>query len=168
MRLLPNDLQTYMEAHGIRARLIRNIGDTPTVPAAALALGVETDQIIKTLLFLVEREGNAERPREIIVIGNGESRVDTRALAEHLGVGRKRVKLASPEVVLDLLGYPAGGVPPFGHRTTMPVIIDAAIVALEERFGGIIYGGGGDAHTMLELSVAELVRVTQAQILAVS
>ena len=33
-------------------------------------------------------------------------------LADLHGVGIKRIKLAPPDVVLQLLGYPAGGVPP--------------------------------------------------------
>ena len=63
-------------------------------------------------------------------------------------------------MVLDLLGYPAGGVPPFGHRTALPVIVDAAILDLRQRFDGVIFGGGGDDRTMMRLTVDELLRVT--------
>ena len=49
------NLQDFIQTHNITARLVTDLGDTPTVPAAADALGVETDQIIKTLLFLVEK-----------------------------------------------------------------------------------------------------------------
>lgn len=155
----PADLQHFIHTQGIAARLVAELGETPTVPAAAAALGVASDQIIKTLLFLIEKPGAVERV-PVIVISNGESRVDKALLAEHFGVGKKRVNLAPAPVVLELLGYPAGGVPPFGHRTRLPVIVDASILALEDRFGGVIYGGGGDDRTMMELTVVELLRVT--------
>ena len=169
--LTPDDLQRYIADHAIRAELIREVGDTPTVPAAAAALGVGTDLIIKTLLFLVEREAGAP-PQPVVVISHGTRRVDKGRLAEWCGVGKKRVTLAPAETVLDLLGYPAGGVPPFGHRgasgVKLPTVLDASVVGLEARDGGVIFGGGGDDRTMLRLTVDELRRVVQPEIVAVS
>lgn len=161
----PADLAEFIATQSIAARLIADIGETPTVPAAAAALGVRAEQIVKTLLFLVETP-DAPDGLPVVVISNGESRVEKRPLAEHFGVGKKRVKLAPPEVVLALLGYPAGGVPPFGHITQLPVLLDSAIPALGED--GLVYGGGGDHHTMLELTIGELLRVTEPEVLALS
>jgi len=45
------DMQAYIDRHGISARLIRNLGDTRTVPLAAQALGVAAERIVKSLLF---------------------------------------------------------------------------------------------------------------------
>ena len=165
----PVDLQQYLAANQVAAQLIQEMGATPTVPAAAAALGVAADQIIKTLLFLIETPGEKTTPpAPVVVISNGERRVDKKRLADHFKVGTKRVKLASPELVLAVLGYPAGGVPPFGHKTSLPVILDAAVMNGEERFGGVIYGGGGDDRTMMKLTVAELLRIVNPQIVAVS
>ena len=168
--LQPDDLRRFVAEHAIAAALIDGLGDTPTVPAAAAALGVDPDQIIKTLLFLVERRTAAGEAFDdpVVVISNGQQRVDKGRLAAHCGVGKKKVNLAPAAVVLDLLGYPAGGVPPFGHRTALPVFIDASILALRERFAGVIFGGGGDDRTMLRLTVDELLRVTQGEVVALS
>jgi prolyl-tRNA editing enzyme YbaK/EbsC (Cys-tRNA(Pro) deacylase) len=162
--LTSTDLQAFLGNQAITAQLLHDIGDTPTVPAAAAVLGVETDQIIKTLLFLVEQP----TVTPIVVISHGEHRVDKKLLAKHFGVGTKRVKLAPAEVVLALLGYPAGGVPPVGHQTRLPVLLDASVVTAAERFGGILYGGGGDDRTMLRIALAELLRVTAPVVVAVS
>jgi prolyl-tRNA editing enzyme YbaK/EbsC (Cys-tRNA(Pro) deacylase) len=163
----PADLQQFLSEQAIQAELIRDVGHTPTVPAAAAVLGVEPDQIIKTLLFLVERPDDAA-PEPVVVISNGERRVDKRKLADRCGVGKKRVNLAAADIVLETLGYPAGGVPPFGHVTSLPILVDASVVALETRYGGVIYGGGGDDRTMMRLTVAELLRVTGAELVEVS
>ncbi|HQY90520.1 MAG: YbaK/EbsC family protein [Caldilinea sp.] len=160
----PVDLQRFLDEYAIQAELLPNIGHTPTVPAAAMALGVAPDQIIKTLLFLVEQLA-AVAPTPVVVISHGERRVDTRLLAEHFGVGKKRVTLAPADVVLATLGYPAGGVPPFGHATHLPVIVDASVQTVK---AGVIFGGGGDDRTMLRLTVAELLRVTGAEVVAMS
>ena len=167
--LTTRDVQNYISAHGIRAHLIRDIGHTPTVPAAAEALGVHSDQIVKTLLFLLQRPSDENtQPEPIVVISNGTNHVDKKALARRFNVGAKRVKLAPPEVVLELLGYPAGGVPPFAHRTQVFTIVDQSVADLSDRFGGRIFAGGGDDVTMMELTVTDLLAVTEPEILAVS
>lgn len=161
------DLQQYLAASQIAAELLHDIGDTPTVPAAAAVLGVDTDQIIKTLLFLVEQPAQSEA-MPVVVISHGERRVDKKLLAKHFGVGAKRVKLAPTGVVLDLLGYAAGGVPPMGHKTRLPVLLDASVVIAAERFAGVLFGGGGDDRTMLRINLAELLRVVAPVIATIS
>lgn len=167
--LTADDVQTFIQAHGLRARLIRDVGHTPTVPAAAEALGVHPDQIVKTLLFLVDTGSTAsDEPEPLVVISNGTNRVDRKPIAERFGVGKKRVKLASADVVLDRLGYPAGGVPPFAHRYAVPVLLDQSVVELRDRFGDRIYAGGGDDVTMMELTVTELMQIVQPDVLALT
>ena len=156
----PADLQKHLDAHHIDATLVADIGSTPTVAEAALALDVEPAQIVKTLLFLLKQADGARQP--VVVISHGEGHVDKKALARHFGVGAKKVKLADGETVLHLLGYPAGGVPPLGHRTPLPAIIDASVMALDKTFD-VIFAGGGDDQTMLRLSVAELRRAVEAE-----
>jgi prolyl-tRNA editing enzyme YbaK/EbsC (Cys-tRNA(Pro) deacylase) len=175
--LSPDDLQAYIEAHRITARLVRGLGDTSTVPLAAAALGVETERIIKSLLLLVTVPGCGDpptgstahpSPQPVLVISNGERRVDYRAIGAHFGVSRKKVEFAPAAVVLALFGYPAGGVPPFGHRTSVPVILDPAVLGLPGGDAATVYGGGGDDSTMLEITVGELRRVAQPEILDTS
>ncbi len=161
----PDDLARFIADQSINTRLIGGIGETPTVSAAARGLGVRPEQIIKTLLFLVNLPDTPDR-QPVVVISPGESRVETRLLAEHFGVGKKRVRLAPPDVVLALLGFPAGGVPPFGHITPLPLLLDSAVITFGDD--SLVYGGGGDHQTMLELTVGELVRVTQPTLLALS
>ena len=162
----PDDLQQFIDENEIDAQLLRELGDTPTVPAAAAALNVEADRILKTLLFLAQKPGERDAPpTPFIVISHGERRVEKRPLADLHGVGIKRIKLAPPDVVLQLLGYPAGGVPPFDHRTAVQVLLDSSIAALAS---GFVYAGGGDDKTMLRLTVDELVRVAQPRLICLS
>jgi prolyl-tRNA editing enzyme YbaK/EbsC (Cys-tRNA(Pro) deacylase) len=125
--------------------------ETPTVPAAAAALGVAPAQIIKSLLFLV-------RDEPVLVIACGDATVERRVLTARYGVGKKQIKLADAETVLRILGYPVGGVPPFGYPTAVPVLLDRAVQAWD-----VVYGGGGDDHTLLRIAPEELVRVTKAE-----
>jgi len=150
--LTPDDLQAFLDAQDIEAEIVYPGAPTPTVPAAADALGVQEDQIVKSVVFLVD-----DRP--FIVYANGTRRVDPRKLAVRLDVSRKKVKLADADQVLELTGYAVGTVPPVGLKTRMPSFLDPAI---QEH--ALIYAGGGGISALLKLTPAELLRVTNAEI----
>lgn len=144
----PSDLAAFIAERGIAAEIVPMTMETPTVAAAALALGVDTGQIIKTVVFLV-------KDAPVLVIACGEETVDRRPVADEYGVGRKQVKLADRETVLRVTGYAAGGVPPFGHLLALPTLIDRRI-----RDMAVVYGGGGDDRTLLRVTPEELGRAT--------
>jgi prolyl-tRNA editing enzyme YbaK/EbsC (Cys-tRNA(Pro) deacylase) len=150
------DLQIFINAHGIDARILPMSGHTSTVAEAAQALGVATDQIIKSLVFHVQGE-------PLLVINNGLARVDRRKLAVGLGVGRKQVKFASPEQALAITGYVVGSMPPFGHRSRLRTLVDQTVTGL-----GQVFGGGGDIDAMMRLTSSELLRVTGADVMDLS
>ena len=149
-------LQQYIDRQGIDAQIIPLTEHTATVADAARALGVDTDQIVKSLVFRCNDE-------PLLVITNGLARVDRKKLAALLGVGRKKVKFAAAEDVLDITGFIVGSMPPFGHRTRLRTLVDPAVMRL-----GMVYGGGGDIDAMMRLTPAELVRVSGAELLAIT
>src|SRR5579859_7729898 len=99
--LTPDDLQRYLSEQNIAAEIIHVSAHTPTVTAAAEALGVTVDQIVKTVLFLIDGQPHA-------VMANGVRRIDTRKLAAAFNVNRKKVKLADGDAVIALTGYLPG------------------------------------------------------------
>ena len=150
------DLQRFLDGNQITATILPMQEHTPTVPEAARVLGVEADQIIKSLVFII-------KDKPLLVINNGLARVDRGKVAAHLEVGKKQVKFATAEQALAITGYIVGSMPPFGHHQKLPTLIDPAALAWE-----IIFGGGGDIDAMMRLSSKELIRVTGAEILPVS
>ncbi len=76
------------------------------------------------------------------------------------GVGRKRVKLATPDVVLRVAGYEAGAMPPFGHLQPIPTLIDPRVLAHP-----VVYAGGGAENALVRLDSQEILRVTGAQVI---
>jgi prolyl-tRNA editing enzyme YbaK/EbsC (Cys-tRNA(Pro) deacylase) len=152
----PSDLDAFIRAHAIAAELVAPVHETPTVTLAARAMGCAEDQIVKSVLFLIKQDEQAE---PVLVMTNGTTQIDFRKLARIFGVGRKRIRLAPADVVLAETGYPAGGVPPFGFDRTIATFIERAV--LEQP---VVYAGGGDDRTLLRTTPAELVRVTNARI----
>jgi len=150
------DLTEYIRAHNIPAEIVYPPAATPTVPDAAQAMGVSSDAIIKSVLFVIRRT------EPLLVIANGERWIDQRLIADRLGVGKKQVRIASPDQVLAQTGYPVGGVPPFGHPRPLPTWIDPAV--LEQ---GTIYGGGGDDSVLLRMQAADLLSAAAAEVISV-
>ena len=147
-----NDLQRFLVEAGIAAEIVHLANETPTVEAAAIAVGCRPEQIGKSLLFLADGEPH-------LVIANGTTRVGYKALAGYLGIGRKRLKLANANQVLDITGFPVGTVPPFGHKRRLPTIIEARVMSQDE-----IYTGGGAINALMRLATDELQRVSAAMI----
>lgn len=144
------DLLKYIESNNIEAEIVHLPVETPTVAAAAEAVNADPDQIGKSLLFLVDG-------RPTLVIANGMTRIDYKALASYLQVNRKRIRLANPEQVLNHTGYHVGTVPPFGHKTVIQTILERSAVNQKE-----LYVGGGDINALLRIMIPELERVTSA------
>lgn len=144
------DLEAYLQSQGVGARFLNLDDPTPTVTSAAAALGVEPDQIVKSLLFFVK-----ETP--VLAIANGLRDIDRRALAGYFDVGRKRVRLAGAQEVLAVSGYPVGAVPPVGWKTTVQAFIDPGVLRFE-----LVYAGGGDLHALVEISPQDIVHLSGA------
>lgn len=155
------DLVQYIETQGIEAELIFLEETTPTVEAAAEAAGVHPRQIGKSLLFMIKEGEDEYRP--LLVVSNGLSRVGYKKLAAYLDISRRRVRIATPAQVKAVTGYEVGTVPPFGHRQRLPTLLDESVTALDE-----IYAGGGALNALVRLSVAELQRVLDGEVVDLS
>jgi prolyl-tRNA editing enzyme YbaK/EbsC (Cys-tRNA(Pro) deacylase) len=153
VRLGVDELQTYIRAQNISAEIVRLDVPTPTVETAAQAVGTRVDQIIKSILFLAE-----DHP--VLAIACGLSNIQRRAIADLYGIGKKRVKLATPEMVLEISGYEVGAMPPFGHRQPLNTIIDQRVLDFTET-----YAGGGAENVLLHLDPHEILRVTGARVI---
>jgi prolyl-tRNA editing enzyme YbaK/EbsC (Cys-tRNA(Pro) deacylase) len=150
----PEGLRALAAAAGVAAALHRAERAMPTVEEAAAALGLPIAAVTKNIVFLVS--GAA-----VLAIAAGQSRIDDRALAQHFGVGRKKVGLAAPDQAYAISGFVVGCMPPFGHRAALPTLIDPAVMALDR-----VYGGTGDPRVLISIAPADLVRLTDGSVVS--
>jgi len=156
MALSSKELNEFLTTNQIEAEIIFLGEDTRTVADAAAVLGAEPDQIIKSILFLVDGE-------PVLVINNGLARVAWKQLADYLGVSRRRLKTANAEKVLEITGYQVGAVPPVGHKSELRTVVATAVYDQT-----IIYGGGGEVHALMRLTTEELKRVVGMETAVIS
>jgi prolyl-tRNA editing enzyme YbaK/EbsC (Cys-tRNA(Pro) deacylase) len=115
--------QALAEA-GITARVMELPASTHTSVEAAQAVGCAVEQIAKSVVFRRADTGGA-----VLVVLRGVDRVDTKALAVHLG---SKIERATPEFVRDATGFVVGGVPPLAHTTAVEVIVDDGLLQYRE------------------------------------
>jgi Cys-tRNA(Pro) deacylase len=151
--LTPVDLQSFMDQNNIPGEIVTLDTPTPTVETAASAVGTNPHNIVKSVLFSFNNE-------HVLAITRGLGFIDRRAIAARYGIGRKRVKLSPPEVVLAVTGYPIGTVPPFGHKKQVNTLIDHRVLEVTE-----VYAGGGDHNALVRLNPEDILRITKAEIL---
>jgi Cys-tRNA(Pro)/Cys-tRNA(Cys) deacylase len=147
----PPHLLAFLAEHEVDHEIVAPGVPMPTVPAAAAALGVGVEQILKTLLF-DDRDGGF-----VVAIACGTCRVDRARLAA--ASGARKLRVADAPDVLRVTGYPAGGVAPLALPTHIPVIVDSAVVEQS-----VAWGGAGREELLLRLAPADIVRLNNATV----
>jgi prolyl-tRNA editing enzyme YbaK/EbsC (Cys-tRNA(Pro) deacylase) len=92
---------------------------THTAEEAAVAVGSELGQIVKSLVFVYPTE---QGPEPVLCLVSGPNRVDLARLAAV--VGAHDIRRASAREADELTGFTIGGIPPFGHPRPIRTIMD--------------------------------------------
>lgn len=121
---------------------------------AAQALGVEPERVFKTLVATVDR---ALTVGVVPVTGQ----LDLKALAG--AVGGKKARMADPAAAQRATGYVVGGISPLGHRSRLPLVVDASA----ETFATVLVSGGRRGLE-IELAPSDLIALTTATVAAIT
>jgi Cys-tRNA(Pro)/Cys-tRNA(Cys) deacylase len=123
----------------------------------AQILGIEPDSVFKTIVV------TREKPKKpLLVVVSGPSSVDLKLLAAALG--EKKVYLPTEREAEQLTGLQAGGISPLALLNKgFQVVIDASAQDHNE-----IHVSGGQRGLNVRLAVADLVKLTNARVAAVS
>ena len=88
---------------------------------AAKTRGFELRQGIKSLLF-TDGKNNW-----VIADVPAHQKADQKKVASELGWSKGATRMATAEEVLSITGCEIGSVPPFGHQTTIPILVDMGV-----------------------------------------
>jgi Cys-tRNA(Pro)/Cys-tRNA(Cys) deacylase len=115
---------------------------------AAEAIGVQADQVFKTLLADVDG-------RLVVAVVPVVGSLDLKALAS--ATGGKRAAMAASAAAERATGYVVGGISPLGQRRRLPTVVDASAVEF-----GTVYVSAGRRGLDVGLAPADLIRLTGA------
>jgi prolyl-tRNA editing enzyme YbaK/EbsC (Cys-tRNA(Pro) deacylase) len=125
---------------------------THTALEAAQAVGVGVEAIVKSLVFLADGA-------PLLVLASGPTRVNVESLGQRLGVTLEK---ADADTVKAHTGYSIGGVPPFGHLSPIPTVMDEDFMALE-----VVWAAAGSAKAVFPLSPEKLLEYSRAKVVRV-
>lgn len=134
------------KALGVDVHVREYVDGTRTAADAALSIGVDLGQIVKSLVFCVDGE-------VVVALVCGDNRLDEAKLARC--AGGDEVWREDPETVREATGFPVGGVPPFGHREPLRVFVDEDLLQFDE-----LWASAGTHHHNFAITPDSLVRAT--------
>ena len=89
----------------------------------------------------------------VLVEASGDKKIKTGKLKRLLGASK--VKMADPETVEHVTGYPVGGVCPVALPDKLPILLDETM----HRFP-VVYAAAGHTNSALPVTMEQLERIT--------
>ena len=130
--------------------IVMETGPANTAQMAADALGVEVDQIAKSIVFQGEASGEA-----VLFITAGGNQVDAAKAAALAGEPLGR---ADANLVRAQTGFAIGGVSPVGHLNPIRAFLDPRL----QEFS-LVWAAAGTPRHVFSVSPADLERLSGAQ-----
>jgi len=137
-------------AAGVDVEPVRFPDATKTAADAAAAIGCDVGQIVKSLIFAVDGD-------VVLAYVSGSNQLDEHKLAA--AAGGTTCSRVDADVVREATGFPIGGVPPFGHKSALPVFVDPDLLQYD-----VVWAAAGTWNDVFSLSPADLLRASSGVI----
>ncbi|WP_439109339.1 YbaK/EbsC family protein [Lentibacter sp.] len=130
---------------------IRETGEAKTALQAATELGVEVDQIAKSIIFQGQSSGEAL----LFVTAGGNQVCEAKAAA----LAGEPLGRADAAVVRAQTGFAIGGVSPIAHKTEIRSFFDTRLHDF-----GLVWAAAGTPHHVFSMKPARLLEKSGAQV----
>ncbi|MCG8635303.1 MAG: YbaK/EbsC family protein [Desulfobacterales bacterium] len=138
----------YFSEYNMNDRVMVLENSTATVEEAALAHGVDPDQIGKTLSFKINGE-------PILIVVSGKAKIDNK---KYKSCFSKKAKMLNKDEALEETGHAVGGICPFGLKKPIDVYLDVSL----KKHGEVI-PAAGDRYSSIRLTIEELEKYSQCK-----
>lgn len=147
----PNEerLKKFLERKGIQAEHFHFEDSCHSVKEAAKAANISADEIIKNIC-MISPEGEI-----FVAIARGKDGISISRVEEASGI--KKIRVATPQEILEKTSYPCGGVPSFGYSAKF--FIDFKVMEKEK-----IYTGGGSENSLIKISAKDMQKANNGKI----
>lgn len=133
-------VKEYFREYGIEDEIIELDGISATVIQASQALGVDSNQIAKTLAFMLDKP--------ILIVMSGDAKIDNHKYKDYFG---KKAKMIPQDDLDSLIGHKIGGVCPFAIKDGVKVYLDESL-----KTNHYVYPACGSRNSAIKLSIEQL------------
>ncbi|MBN1333951.1 MAG: YbaK/EbsC family protein [Synergistales bacterium] len=139
-------VKEFLEKKGCDCEIFYTRDTIFTVEDASRAVGVPPEEILKSLMLLVDGI-------PVLALMSGTNRVDLKKIKRFLNA--RKVRMADPGYVYDYSGYRIGGVPPVGYPDRLTTLID------EDLFNfPTVWAAAGNDHSFFPVRPSKLLEIT--------
>ncbi|MFN2200566.1 MAG: YbaK/EbsC family protein [Caldilineaceae bacterium] len=147
-------VQLALDAAGIALHVRELSQSTRTAQDAALTIGREVGQIVKSLIFRDVNSGGA-----VLILACGSNRVDVPKVSAAIG---HKLSKADADFVQERTGFAIGGVPPVGHSSAIETYVDSELMNY-----GVIWAAAGTPRAVFSLTPQQLLQLTGAKVIGI-
>ena len=140
---------------GVDLQVVTFDESTHTAVEAARAVRAELGQIVKSLVFVIPKDGGELEP--VVVLMSGPNRVDLPRLGAVLVA--PDIRRATAKEANELTGFVIGGIPPFGHERRVRVVMDPDLGRYET-----VWAAAGLPNAVFPCSPTELRMLADAHV----
>lgn len=146
-------VQQALAAAGLEDTVIEMTVSTKSAEDAASAIGVEVNQIAKSIVMRGKDSGTL-----YLFITAGGNRVSVERAAAAVG---EEIGRADASVIRAQTGFAIGGVAPIGHISPSHTVFDRKLAEFPT-----IWAAGGTPRHMFEIRPSELLTISGAEVFA--
>lgn len=147
-------VQDVLFAKGLNFKVMELSASTRTAQEAAMTIGCEVAQIVKSLVFRTQ-----ETQKPILVLASGVNRVNEKNIEQEIG---EKIIKADADFTRECTGFVIGGVPPVGHKQVMPTFIDEDLLQFDE-----LWAAAGTPNAVFNLHSSDLCKLTNGQVISI-
>ncbi len=124
---------------------------TKTSQQAADKLNIQIAQIGKSIVF------KTQSGKFVIVIASGANRVNEQKVETEI---QEKLAKTNGEEIKEYIGFPIGGIPPFGHDNKIILLMDENLLKFDK-----IYCAAGTPNSVFPISPKKLSEITNTKVL---
>lgn len=149
-------VQNELNKLNLKCEVVELPNSTRTASAAALSIGCEISQIVKSLIFKTKKTSKA-----VLLLASGKNQVDVKQVKTHLGEG---ITKADADFVKNITGFSIGGIPPVGLKNKIDLIfIDQDLIEFEE-----VWAAAGTPNAVFCIKSQDLLQATGGKVICIS
>lgn len=137
----------FLRESGCTSEIVRSEATIFTVDDAAAAVGAPPEEILKSLLFVVD--GGTW----LLALMSGANKVHDKKVRR--AAGAQKIRMAAADAILAYSGFAPGGVPPIGYPEQPKTFLDEDLFRYDT-----VWSAAGTDHALFPVSPAELQRIT--------
>lgn len=147
-------VEAILLASGLTFEIRQFPKSTKTAEDAALTIGCEIAQIVKSLLFRT-----VETNRPILILASGKNRVAEQAIENLMG---EKITKADADFTREITGFAIGGVPPLSNEKISTVVIDEDLMSFKT-----LWAAAGTPFAVFKLSFDDLQKITNGKTVSI-